>query len=99
MTTRTPDAAPPIDTPPGVTAVDVPAGDITADTTWTADNMYILKGYVFVTGGTLTIEPGTVIKGDERQRADDHQGREARRGRHRRRADRVHLGRRDAGVG
>ncbi len=58
------DDAPPIDAPPGITRVDVPAGDITADTTWTANNEYTLKGYVFVTGGTLTIEPGTVVKGD-----------------------------------
>lgn len=58
------DDVPPIDTPPGVTLVEVPAGDITADTTWTANNEYHLKGYVFVTAGTLTIEPGTVIKGD-----------------------------------
>lgn len=59
-----PDAAPPIDTPPGVTAVDVLAGDISTDTVWTADTVYTLKGYVFVTGGTLTIEPGTQIRGD-----------------------------------
>lgn len=35
---------------------------ITANTTWTADNIYILKDKVFVTNGaTLTIEPGTHI--------------------------------------
>lgn len=44
--------------------VDVPAGDIAGDTTWLAKNTYILKGQVFFTSGTLTIEPGTVIKGD-----------------------------------
>jgi len=59
-----PDAPPMIDAPPGVTFVDVPAGDITTDTMWTKNNVYTLKGYVFVTAGTLTIEPGTVIKGD-----------------------------------
>ncbi|WP_161889816.1 hypothetical protein [Pontibacter russatus] len=33
-------------------------------TTWTAENTYILDGFVFVNEGqTLTIEPGTVIKG------------------------------------
>ncbi|MGB3587874.1 MAG: fasciclin domain-containing protein [Tunicatimonas sp.] len=33
-------------------------------TTWTANNTYILDGLVFVNDGqTLTIEPGTVIKG------------------------------------
>ena len=53
-----------VDAPPGVTVVEVAEGDITTDTVWTANNEYHLKGYVFVTGGTLTIEPGTVIKGD-----------------------------------
>jgi hypothetical protein len=41
-------------------------GDITANTTWSADKIYLLKGNVFVTGGvTLTIQPGTLIKGDK----------------------------------
>ncbi|MCC9137094.1 hypothetical protein ACFSKU_20545 [Pontibacter silvestris] len=36
----------------------------TGNVTWTADNTYILDGFVFVNEGqTLTIEPGTVIKG------------------------------------
>jgi hypothetical protein len=40
---------------------DINAGD---NVTWTADNEYFLDGYVFVeNGATLTIEPGTVIKG------------------------------------
>ena len=35
---------------------------ITANTTWTKDNIYILTDKVFVTdGATLTIEPGTKI--------------------------------------
>ena len=35
---------------------------ITANTTWTSDNIYILKDKVFVTNGaTLTIQPGTRI--------------------------------------
>jgi hypothetical protein len=39
--------------------------DITANTTWFADTTYILKGFIHVANGaTLTIEPGTVIKGD-----------------------------------
>jgi len=39
-------------------------GSGTGTTTWTADNVYILQGMVFVNDGqTLTIEPGTVIKG------------------------------------
>ncbi len=40
------------------------SGSITANTNWTADNEYVLTGYVFVTNGaTLTIAPGTVVKG------------------------------------
>ncbi|MBA4056592.1 MAG: cell shape-determining protein MreB [Marivirga sp.] len=57
------------------TVVDV-SGVITANTTWTADKIYKLKGYVRVgddakrgggtnvTGVTLTIEPGTLIVGE-----------------------------------
>lgn len=37
---------------------------ITANTTWTKDNTYLLQGYTFViNNATLTIEAGTVIKG------------------------------------
>jgi hypothetical protein len=37
---------------------------VTANTTWTKDNTYFLEGYVFViNGATLTIQPGTVVKG------------------------------------
>lgn len=44
-------------------AVDAP---ITTSTTWTASNKYLLKGFVYVrSGATLTIEPGTIIKGDK----------------------------------
>lgn len=39
--------------------------DITANTTWTADKVYVLKGFIHVANGaTLTIEPGTRIEGD-----------------------------------
>lgn len=39
---------------------------ISSDTHWTADRQYLLKGYVYVTNGnTLTIDPGTVIRGDK----------------------------------
>jgi len=39
--------------------------DITTNTTWTADNVYTLKGFIHVlNGATLTIQPGTTIKGD-----------------------------------
>lgn len=41
-------------------------GDISASTTWKADKIYFLKGFVYVTNGaTLTIEPGTIVKGDK----------------------------------
>lgn len=44
--------------------VDVTA-DITANTTWTADKTYTLKGFIHVgNGATLTIQPGTKIMGD-----------------------------------
>jgi len=39
-------------------------GDITQNTTWTPDNVYVLSGAIFVkTGVTLTILPGTTIRG------------------------------------
>lgn len=42
------------------------SGDITTATTWSADKIYLLKGNVYVTGNvTLTIQPGTIIKGDK----------------------------------
>lgn len=41
------------------------SGEIAANTTWNNDNIYLLSGFVYVrNGATLTIEPGTVIKGD-----------------------------------
>lgn len=43
---------------------EVKTGKITANETWTADKIYEIKGRVIVDGGaTLTIEPGTIIKG------------------------------------
>ncbi len=40
------------------------SGDITADTRWYAEAKYMLSGYVYVkNNATLTIEPGTIIKG------------------------------------
>ena len=44
----------------------VVSGSITANTTWTNNNIYLLQGFVFVeSGATLTIQPGTIIKGDQ----------------------------------
>lgn len=41
-------------------------GSITSNTTWKAANKYIIEGFVYVdNGATLTIEPGTIIKGDK----------------------------------
>lgn len=40
------------------------SGELTEDTKWTANNLYLLAGKVVVGAGkTLTIEPGTIIKG------------------------------------
>lgn len=42
------------------------SGQLTSNETWTANNMYLLEGKVVVpTGITLTIEPGTIIYGQE----------------------------------
>ena len=44
----------------------IKSGSITSDETWTSDNIYELRGKVIVPNGvTLTIEPGTIIKGSE----------------------------------
>jgi hypothetical protein len=40
----------------------------TGTVTWTKDNIYVLRGFIFVNpGDVLTIEPGTVIKGQPGQ--------------------------------
>ena len=40
--------------------------------TWTSDNVYLLDGFVFLEeGGTLNIEPGTVIKGKQTPSTND----------------------------
>ena len=51
----------------GANAADVAVTEnISADTTWTADNAYILRKPIFVTNGAvLTIEPGTYVYGTE----------------------------------
>lgn len=39
---------------------------ISTNTTWTPGQQYLLKGYVYVTNGTtLTIDAGTIIRGDK----------------------------------
>ena len=47
------------------TTININAGDITSNTTWSKNNVYLLNdGYVYVTNNsTLTIEPGTIIRG------------------------------------
>ncbi|MFM2190403.1 MAG: hypothetical protein RL491_789, partial [Bacteroidota bacterium] len=55
------------ETPPptGGTTIEV-SGDITSNTTWSSNNKYVLKGFVYVKSpAVLTIEPGTVIRGDK----------------------------------
>lgn len=47
------------------------SSNITEDVTWTSDNVYILTGRISVeAGATLTIEPGTIIKGQPGTGAD-----------------------------
>lgn len=49
--------------PSGTNVVNV-SGFITSNVTWTADKCYVLDGRVVVrAGSTLTIEPGTLVKG------------------------------------
>ena len=46
--------------------IDTLQGDVTANRTITKNKVWILKGFVYVkNGATLTIEAGTVIKGDK----------------------------------
>ncbi len=48
----------------GPKTVQEVTGNLTASATWTADKVYLLKGFVYVKDGvTLTIQPGTIIKG------------------------------------
>lgn len=48
-------------------------GAISANTNWTAGNVYLIKGFVYVrNGATLTIEKGTIIKGAPKE--DDPTG-------------------------
>jgi len=41
-------------------------GELTTSITWTSDNVYLIKGFYYVRdGAALTIQPGTVIRGDK----------------------------------
>ncbi len=55
----------PVTTPAATTPTVEVTADITANTQWTADKVYILKGFIHVANGaTLTIQAGTRIVGD-----------------------------------
>ena len=50
----------------GSTTNVVVTSNISSNTTWTSDNVYELAGRITVeNGATLTIQPGTIIKGQE----------------------------------
>lgn len=53
-------------TPPTGSGVIEVTESITTNTTWTSNNKYLIKGFIYVEdGATLTIQPGTIIKGDK----------------------------------
>ena len=55
----------PVDPNPGDNKTKIISENVTANQTWYADTVYQLGGRINVTAGaTLTIEPGTVIKGE-----------------------------------
>lgn len=56
--------------PADLTGEETKTGELTADETWTSNNIYVLDGKVVVPSGiTLTIQAGTIIKGKEGQDA------------------------------
>jgi hypothetical protein len=58
--------SPIIDTTPAGASEENVSGLVTTNTTWTNDKIWVLNGKVVVDNGvTLTIEPGTIIKGKE----------------------------------
>ena len=53
-------------TPPPTSNVVEVTANITSNTEWTNSNKYLLKGFIYVEdGATLTIQAGTIIKGDK----------------------------------
>ena len=51
-------------------------GSISANTRWTANTIYSLRGFVYVTNNAvLTIDPGTIIRGGTRDQDPDAQNR------------------------
>jgi len=45
--------------------------NITGNVTWTSDKIYLIRKYIYVeSGATLTIQPGTIIKGDKNESAN-----------------------------
>lgn len=53
-------------TPPPASNVIEVTTNITSNTNWTNDHVYLLKGFIYVDdGATLDIQEGTVIKGDK----------------------------------
>lgn len=50
------------DYPQSSLPVQTVSSNITSSTTWTNDRVWEISGVVYVTGGTLTIQPGTFIK-------------------------------------
>jgi hypothetical protein len=52
--------------PPTSTQEVLVTGAISTDQTWTPDKEYVLNGFVYVKNcATLTIQPGTVVRGDK----------------------------------
>ena len=52
----------------GNRAVITKTGSMTASETWTSDNIYQINGFLYVkSGATLTIQPGTIIKGGTKE--------------------------------
>ena len=60
----------------GAKPVITVTGSVSANTTWTRNNVYLIRGFVYVTtGAVLTIEPGTIIKGATRDLDPEGQSR------------------------